>query len=264
MRRLKAQKRSKKAITLVELITAMTLTAIFAASVVVLMAPVVRVYMHMNGLSRAQLVADSAVDALRAECARASVGSGEDAWISTGVTSDGMPAGRGTEGPVLVLKEGTTTTHFVMIGACYSLDGLYSKVKADEPIPSATPVPGVTTRSIYRMFDESGNPVRDVNTNLSNVDEGYIHLGYFSAENGLEVSNWTYYDYTNPFTYAVYNGFTVELNFRDLNTGSNPYVICDIKVLESGTEVYSRTVALRIGRTSATPTPTPTTPPASP
>ena len=77
MRRIVHRKRSKRAITLVELIVAMTLTAIFASSCVLLIMPITKIYKHANDLSRAQLVADTVVDALRTECARTCFRNGE-------------------------------------------------------------------------------------------------------------------------------------------------------------------------------------------
>ncbi|MBR6960505.1 MAG: hypothetical protein IKH76_08520, partial [Clostridiales bacterium] len=62
MRRIKNKKWSKKAITLVELIVAMTLTAIFASSCILLILPITQIYRHVNDLSRAELLADTVVD----------------------------------------------------------------------------------------------------------------------------------------------------------------------------------------------------------
>ena len=55
--------------TLVELVVSMTLTAIFATALVAIMPAATRIYMQIETMSRAQVVADMVVDALREECA---------------------------------------------------------------------------------------------------------------------------------------------------------------------------------------------------
>ena len=56
MRKMKYNKRSKKGMTLVEMIVAMALTSIFLASCVVLILPVERIYTEVDNSSRAQLL----------------------------------------------------------------------------------------------------------------------------------------------------------------------------------------------------------------
>ena len=59
---------SKKGITLVELIVAMTLTSIFAVLCVMLINPIERTYKGTLKLARAQLLADTLIDSIRKEC----------------------------------------------------------------------------------------------------------------------------------------------------------------------------------------------------
>ena len=59
--------------TLVELVVSMALTAILATAVASIMFPIVSIFMDMQKLSRAQMVADTVTDALRKECASAYV-----------------------------------------------------------------------------------------------------------------------------------------------------------------------------------------------
>ncbi len=55
--------------TLVELVVSMTLTAIFATAIVAILPAATRIFMKMEDMSRAQIVADMVVDSLREECA---------------------------------------------------------------------------------------------------------------------------------------------------------------------------------------------------
>ena len=199
--------------------------------------PVVKIYRHVNDLSRAQLVADTAVDALRAECSNSSVGEEGDAWISQSTDSEGLPSGSGTSGNVLVFRK--SNDYFETIAADYSLADLWQYVSdADEAKANGE----VNSRAIYLMFDDSGNAI------TNDTGSGYIHFGYFNATDGSSPANWSYYDYTNPFLSATYRDFKVALYFHDLNvSAANSYVLCDVTVKDAnGVSVYTRTVALRL------------------
>ena len=54
--------RTKKGITLVELVAAMALTALFAAACVMLILPVSKIYTNALDQNRVQLVTDTVVD----------------------------------------------------------------------------------------------------------------------------------------------------------------------------------------------------------
>ena len=74
--------RSKKGITLVELIVAMTLTSIFAVLCVMLINPIERTYKSTLKLARAQLLADTLIDSIRKECDDVRHDEKTDVWIT--------------------------------------------------------------------------------------------------------------------------------------------------------------------------------------
>ena len=236
MRRIKRQNGNKKAITLVELIVAMTLTAIFAAAVVMLMFPIENIYRHTNDLSRAQLVADTVVDALRHECADTYISGYGDVWIaSSGSTIMDSASPLSDGGHVLVIRK--TVGYCETIASNYSIDdAMLAKVQeADENDLDGV----VTSRAIYRMFSGDGTP---------DLNENYVHFGYFGCTGGGTtgyVLPTSYYDYTNPFPYTTYGEFNVQLNFHwDGNapaSGVNPsYILCDVNVYRGTTLIYTR------------------------
>ena len=73
---------SKKGITLVELIVAMTLTSIFAVLCVMLINPIERTYKSTLKLARAQLLADTLVDSIRKEVDDVKHDDTTDVWIA--------------------------------------------------------------------------------------------------------------------------------------------------------------------------------------
>ncbi len=255
MYRVRRTKRSKRGVTLVELLVAMTLTAIFAGSCVMLMLPIEKIYTHTNDLSRAQVLADTIVDELRAECSNTYITHEGDAWISSsgaaGMTS--VSVASGGSGPVLVIRrnEGYCET----IAANYAITSTeYSRVTdCDENLTNGS----VTSRAIYRMFPGgSSTPTLDASND-------YVHFGYFVAEtsNISDVNyvfphitqgsdgKWTgYYDFTSPFTSATYGDFTVELTFSDLTcdqSGIPAFVMCMVTINKPGLgAVYTRNAVL--------------------
>ena len=58
----KSNTRKNAGFTLVELLVSMTLTAIFATAIVAIMPAATRIYMQIEDMSRAQVVADMVVD----------------------------------------------------------------------------------------------------------------------------------------------------------------------------------------------------------
>lgn len=245
MRRIKAHKGNKRAITLVELIVAMTLTAIFAASVVMLMFPIEKIYRHTNDLSRAQLVADTVVDALRKECTDTYISGYGDAWITSAgdaVMTTAQPISTTDGGPVLVIRK--TAGYCETIASNYAItDTMLTNVQtADENYLEGD----VTSRAVYRMFP-TPVPTPGVGTNL---DQNYVHFGYFTCTGG-GASGYAlptgYYDYTNPFPYTTYGEFSVRLNFRwdgiaptEANHIVPSYILCDVSVYRGDTLIYTR------------------------
>ncbi|MBR5386327.1 MAG: prepilin-type N-terminal cleavage/methylation domain-containing protein [Clostridiales bacterium] len=251
MRRIKSRRRSKRAFTLVELIVTMTLTSIFAGSCVLLILPITKIYTHMNDLSRAQLLADTIVDELRAECANTYIEGRGDVWIASGMPGNAKPAidSRDNGGTVLVIRRNrgyceTISSSYEIPGGA---DGAWNIIsEGDEEFINGN----FTSRAIYRMYDSSGNSLN------SDVDSGYVHFGYYTRDtadvSGVDyVLPGDYYDFTNPFTGATYNsskeGFTVELYFHWDGTepsGAASYVLCDVRILRSDEVVYTRTAVL--------------------
>ena len=239
-------RRSKKALTLVELIVAMTLTALFAASCVMLIAPVMRIYKHANDMSRAQLVADSVVDEIRAECSKAIVSSKGDVWIMDleGYNGMVMPASAVNPSPdsgnVLIFRR--NKTYCETIASSYAIQGsLYNESTNEfEEASIAKIEDDVTSRSIYDMSE-------------SDKGAGLVHFGYFlqnttpeDGEGFSYVYPAEYYDFTNPFSHTSYLGYTVNLKYHDLTyNGDHPeYVLCDVQVKDNTGVVYTRTAVL--------------------
>ena len=261
MRRIKNKKWSKKAITLVELIVAMTLTAIFASSCILLILPITQIYRHVNDLSRAELLADTVVDALRTECADTYISCAGDVWIaSAGNVVMTAQTGVVDAGPDLVIRKSpsyceTIATNYAITNGDNSLySGVLAQDREEHQDDSTyTPITdgrtGVTTRAIYRMFESDGSASPNVNT-------GYLHFGYYLTEApaGETVYPSKYYDFTNPFSYATYGrntnwAYTVALNFHwdgtHQDTDIPSYILCDVSILNlAGETVYSRTAVL--------------------
>ena len=238
MRRIKSRIGNKRAITLVELIVAMTLTAMFAAAVVMLMFPIEKIYTHTNDLSRAQIVADTVVDALRHECADTYISGYGDVWIATEgdkTLTVASPVALPDGGPVLVIRK--TAGYCETIASNYSItDTMLTNVQnADENERDGD----VTSRAIYGMFSATGD--------AANLNSNYVHFGYFSCTSGGTdgyVIPTGYYDYTNPFPYTTYGEFNVRLNFQwdtgHTSTTVPSYILCDVNVYRGDTLIYTR------------------------
>lgn len=258
MRRLTRNKRSKRAITLVELVVAMTLTSIFAATCVMLMVPIVKIYTHEKELSRAQLVADSVVDAVRAECAKTYITCTDDVWISSSIDDAVYPSidNRAPSGCVLVIRRNNDHCETIASHPEYSITGPYTTsdsmaglvyeaeaqgLESDQRPQTGGDGTGVVSRAVYRLTNVQLDP------QLRDAAAGRVHFGYFVSDpnaTGAIVPT-AYFDYTSPLSFATYGDYAVSLFFHDIElttTGSYPaYVLCDVKVFgETGTEIYSR------------------------
>ena len=259
MKRQTRNKRNKRAITMVELIVAVALTAVFAGACVALIWPVTKIYTHVKEQSRAQIVADAVVDAIRSECAKAFVTGKGDVWIASATGDDGRVAygSSAASGAVLVFRR--SNDYCETIASDYEITGtdngtLYALVasaeSADTNAHQLIDDNNTRSRAVYWLFDDD--------TDRTSNNEGYLHFGYFTngAATGGEVTYVVpqgYYDYTNALSAAVYNvtdnGYTVGLRFHDLDSSSVPsYVICDVSIYptvgDTGTAIYTRTVAL--------------------
>jgi len=216
----------------------MALTALFATAVVMLMYPVERIYRHTNDLSRAQLVADTVVDALRHECADTYISGYGDVWIATEgdkTLTVASPVALPDGGPVLVIRK--TAGYCETIASNYSItDSMLANVQnADANLQNGD----VTSRAIYGMFSATGD--------AANLNSNYVHFGYFGCTSGGSdgyAIPTEYYDFTNPFPYTTYGEFNVRLNFQ-WDTGhtanSTPtYILCDVNVYRGDTLIYTR------------------------
>ncbi|MCR5047876.1 MAG: prepilin-type N-terminal cleavage/methylation domain-containing protein [Saccharofermentans sp.] len=255
MRRIKSKNLSKKAFTLVELVVAMTLTAIFAASCVALILPVSKIYTHINTLSRAQILADTVVDSLREECSKAYITKTNDVWLSStgGATMETHEAHAGQS--VLVFRR--SSEYCETIASDYAVNGTHYRAVYDAEVERhsdddnyapSTDSQGYTTSAVYRLFD--GNDEETAGTPSADASEGYVHFGYYSAADdpAAYVYPAGYYDYTNPFTSVTYGDYTVDLRFHDIGTrnGLPAYVICDVSIMTASdaTPVYTRSAVL--------------------
>lgn len=238
MRRIVHRKRSKRAITLVELIVAMTLTAIFASSCVLLIMPITKIYKHANDLSRAQLVADTVVDALRTECARTCIAGRGDVWIACSGAS-GMESGveittysratwdSNTYGNILIIRRNdgfceTISSNYSITQDIYNgvlendQNDIFNLRGGDATITHHTDG-ALISRSVYAMFQSESMPDREA---------GYIHFGYFGVGDVIG-TDMAYpmlrYDFANPFNVATYRGFKVKLDFS-FDPNGNSYI----------------------------------------
>ena len=240
MRRTVKNNRSKRAITLVELIVAMTLTAIFAAACVMLISPVTMIYTSVNDLSRAQLLADSVVDVLRSECSRTYIKDANSVVIRRG---------DGVYGNMLVIRK--SSNYIETLASNYAITdaewvAVYRQNAAELSESGSSEGPqigpeGFTSRSVYRMFTGSTtNPEPAAGTPARDAEIGYVHFGYLVSETTAYDSNTPRYDFTNPFSYSTYSfssrcDFRVRLYFHwnSDHSSTNPpsYVLCDVSVL---------------------------------
>ncbi len=226
----------------------MALTALFAFACIALILPVTKIYTETNRISRSQLVADSVVDALRAECSKTIVTNTGDVWIYNPDSYDGkvladtdvVPSS--DSGSVLVLRRNNTYCETIAANYEISDELVQAVADKDEMISGADGSTGaVTSKSVY---------------NISSADaaSGYVHYGYFlssavDTKGYVFVYPGDYFDYTNPYTNDAYLGYTVSLNFHDIKhdsaNGMKPvYVMCDVTVEDDSGAVCTRSVVL--------------------
>lgn len=235
-------RKSKKATTLAELVISMALMAVFLLACTSLIYPITTIYSHMNKQGRAQLVADTVVDSLRAECARTYISSTNDVWISQGsgdAIMDSFPGNFGT-GSVLVIRKSyeyceTLSSNYAITGdLCNSI---YNAENTEDVSPQTD---SLTSRAIYNMFDpvpaSSGETASKI---------GYLHYGFFKS--GADLTNGAFpselYDFTDPFLAPTYGEFTVDFVFHDIKLDSADipvYVLVDVKVYDGTENVYTR------------------------
>lgn len=249
MRRVLRHKNSKRALTLVELVVAMTLTAIFAGACVMLILPITKIYTHVNDLSRAEVLADTVVDSLRMECARTDLTQAGDVWITSAGNVTMSQNDHADRGSVLVIRRSSGFCETIFANSDIPADACKT-IKAAETEAGTYQNDGYTSRAVYRLFDMSGSDPTRLSASTYEIDKNYVHFGYYTAS--VDTSNYVcpseFYDFTAPFSVATYGEFTVGLYFYDLtnNTSGIPaFVNCTVSILDrSGATVYSRDVVL--------------------
>ena len=238
MKRILRNRKTRKAMTLVELVVAMALTAIFAASCILLVLPVERIYTRSTDVSRAQLVADAVVDSLRTECANTYIEGRGDVVIGnfTGDADNLLTVTPDSSGSVLVISKNSEYCETIFSKKAITKNLYDSHFKdADTLIDNK-----ITSLAIHKLFEKDDSP---------EIKSGYVHFGYYKS--AYDASNRImpdeYYDITNPFPYATYREYTVELTFSNIAIKSNTYpayVLCKVDVMKGEELVYSRNTVL--------------------
>ena len=272
---------NNRAFTLVELVVCMALTAILATAVVSVMFPATNIFMRMQKLSRAQMVADLVADSLREECADSYIaGYGDARVVSLSQSADykkgdddllttlsALTGTSQTDGNCLIIRKSERIAEAIYWNIYISGDDFKDVTGSESVLGTNT----VTPLAVYRLFPD-GLTI-SANNIPKETKQGYVHYGYYNtATNDVTINGNTVkvmypksaYDYTNPFSVSAYNGFTVSVTYSDFTyetiEGGNDsniadkrpaYVIATIKVYESDyagqgedTLVYKREAVL--------------------
>lgn len=251
MRRLVRNRISKRALTLVELVVTMALLSIFAAACTMLIYPVMKIYKHVNDLSRAQLLADTVVDSIRSECSGCFISQEGDVWIGnmdgSAVLNEAAPSSG--EGHVLVLRKNKNYCETIAVN--YEItSALRADILANSDEYDITNDNGVTSRAIYRLIPTTPTPVPTNPPAYTDLSSDIVHFGFFELE--TDSNSFVYpakrYDFTNPVAVATYREFHVDLTFYDLTLDVNDvpsYCMCRVDILNVNDDVvYSRDVVL--------------------
>ena len=242
MRKIRYNKRSKKGLTLVEMIVAMTLTSIFLASCVALILPIEKIYTQVDNDSRAQLLADTVVNSLRAECAGACITSPSDVRVVTSGASGTITDACNTSyGNTLIVRK--SNSYFATISSNYNLTQVHKDtVLTNDPSPEMN---STTSRSVYRMTFVA-DPPRSDSAHYGHIHYGYLNLGATSSES--DPSTWIPYDFTNPLVSGVYGDFLVAVEFGSVVNGTDglpAYVNCTVRIMDKDNNtVYTRQTVL--------------------
>ena len=234
--------RSKRGITLTELIVAMTLTSIFAVVCIALINPISNLYQKTVKLSRAQLLADSIVDGIRKECDGIKFDDKNSVWIADStkrneedtnekellaLNPQTLRASDSKGGDILIIQKNNNYAE-----AIYACVGISNKNKSEVTKLDAD---GQHGHAVDALFKAGGD----------NLQKGKVHFGYYKAkENDDGIYPFQAYDYTNPVLASTYGKYTVKLAFSNLTykeykndegevTRKYPsYVECQIKVYD--------------------------------
>lgn len=265
------KRRSKRGVTLVELIVALTLTMLFAVICIGLINPIERIYQRTEKTARAQLLADTIVDSIRKECDGIKNDDLGSVWIANGsfdadTASDqllfdkdcGYKTASGT-GSVLVIKKNNSYCEMIF---------------ADLPVTSQN---RTDANDNELMGTNSGHAVDELFKGSAeevsrNTGRGVVHFGYYGAgDSGNGIYPLKSYDYTNPVLASTYGDFYVKLSFSELVNRTENYdgedhvfpsfVECEVKIYEgtysaSATDtnlVYKRKAAVSFSANGSRP-----------
>ena len=222
--------------TLVELIVAMALTAMFATACVLLILPVESIYTRSTDVSRAQLIADAVVDSLRTECANTYIKDRGDVIIGEFTDDNLLAVSPAASGSVLVISKNSEYCETIFSNKSIN-KSLYDSHFKDSDILIENKI---TSLAIHRLFEKENSP---------DINSGYVHFGYYKSayDSANRIQPDEYYDFTNPFPYATYREYTVDLTFSDIAIKSNTYpayVLCKVDVKKGNELVYSRNTVL--------------------
>ena len=172
---LHSHKHSKKGTTLVELVVAMTLTAIFAVACIALIQPIESIYQRTEKTVRAQLLADTIVDSIRKECDDVQYDEEYSVWIASGsfdVSSEddnklftkGVDLNTGDPGQILVIKR--NNNYCEAIYSCLNISDKNVQAVKDN----------------VKTGTSTGHAVSSIAANLENRKAGIVHYGYYQAK----------------------------------------------------------------------------------
>ena len=285
----RVKKHRDKGSTLVELVVAMVLTAILATAVVTVMHPAVSIFLKVQKHSRAQMVADTVADTLRAECAASYIKGYGDARVINVGAGDSYTAGddtifselsglttpSATNGNVLFIRKNEGYAEALYCNTWISPGDYADVYAADQERKNDN----VTSKAVYRLFPDGTGALKAADKMPIDTRPGYLHSAYYetaSTKLDIDSKNVTVvypakpYDYTNPFSSNVYNGFTVDVTYSDFTyesivEGSDSladkrpaYVVATIKVYESSfgeqsinSLIYSRKAVLCFAQDNA-------------
>ena len=245
---------SNSGTTLVELVVSMVLTAIFATAVVAVMSPATRIFMQVQDLSRAQIVADIVVDALREECENTYIEDYASARIINPTTINGGSTNDGSSlivalaedvknnpsssaitqltansGNMLLIRKSAGYCETIYTSFPISLDD-YMAVHDRYLEATGESTSSFSSKAIYRLFEKNAD---NSHTASAETNPGYLHFGYYKCGfvdndvittiNTQNVKNTIHcicpgecFDFTNPFSANAYNGYTIDISFENM------------------------------------------------
>ena len=199
---LKTNMHSRKGITLVELVVAMTLTSIFAVLCVMLINPIERTYRGTLKLARAQLLADTVLDSIRKECDDVKHDEKADVWITNLSGNDdaalfsGAPSEEKDKGNTLVFRKNDNYSEAIYSSVPISKSN-YEKVLANpvkyRKVDGSDENEQIIDHSIDTLIIDKDNIPAKISA------KGIVHFGYYqSKEDEKGILPFRAYDYSDP------------------------------------------------------------------